>query len=594
MRKKAKADIPGLRQQTQYTCMATSLTSILQYYDKDVNEKDVNKVLGASAKKGARWEEALGTLQYFGLRGSLVVPATLKMVKNWTDKGIPVMIAWNPEGRPWSHASVISDVDDDLEYITIMDPNIPDPEETFRQVPKKEFYRKWGEDWGDMILRRPAVAVTLEVDAEGRQVVASSLKQPLSLRRDYGLENNNNEDMPMSQKLLSMNEFKNSFKKAKYESGENVSVKDLPEELQKNVEDPPEKVKALKEKLKNKKGKYESGENVSVKDLPEELQKNVEDPPEKVKALKEKLKAKKATVRNRLTATKKDLPPEFVANMEDPPESVKIVKEKMESKKKASQHPWAQYYLSFEPVLKSFAKKYGFGPESWSFVPFSEKYLQEKPSRVSNMTYIAAAIGINYTPEMDSQNDSDITGIESHLMASFEKRGAKVVQDFMHVLARQFQKDGHNLEVDSTLKGRWFANSRFGSGSVLRFAIYVRGDWSPFSGGMRLGWAKGQKVPKDKLPPEFVENIENPPEGVLKLREEMKNKKKAATEFVTAAKRVASSMIKLRKAKETLDSDFAKTGSYPLEKEVFSSEYPFKDSIDVLSKKVAKWVSNLD
>lgn len=198
--KKAKANIKGMRQQTQYTCMATSLTSVLRYYGRDVDEQDVNRVLGAIAKKGARWEEALATAQYFGLRGQLVVPATLNMVKEWTDKGVPVMIAWNPEDRPWSHASVISDVSDEG-IVQIMDPNIPDPEKTFRFVPKDEFYKKWGEDWGDLIVRRPAMALTLEVDSTGRQVIASAqqgLTSPLSLRKDYGgiPQSNNASQLP--------------------------------------------------------------------------------------------------------------------------------------------------------------------------------------------------------------------------------------------------------------------------------------------------------------------------------------------------------------------------------------------------------------
>lgn len=125
---------------------------------------------------GASWESILATLQYFGLRGSLVVPATVTMLKQWTDAGTPVIIAWNPEGRPWSHASVVADVTDgpDGRYVHVMDSNIPNPDKTFRILHEDEFCAKWGEKVSDsLIVRRPACAVEREITVEGRQVRAS-------------------------------------------------------------------------------------------------------------------------------------------------------------------------------------------------------------------------------------------------------------------------------------------------------------------------------------------------------------------------------------------------------------------------------------
>lgn len=172
MNRQSKADVPGLRQRTQFTCVATSITACLQTLGKDVTEDDVNKVLGAEPMRGARWEEALATIQYFGCRGTLVVPATLAMVRNQTDKGNPVVIAWNPEGRPWSHASVVSDVNDSV--VTIMDPNCVDPNQFFKTITHEEFYKKWMEPNGDkMMVRRPALFVELEVTREGKPMIAS-------------------------------------------------------------------------------------------------------------------------------------------------------------------------------------------------------------------------------------------------------------------------------------------------------------------------------------------------------------------------------------------------------------------------------------
>lgn len=172
MNKSSKADVAFRRQETQYSCCAASIAAALKAHGKDVTEAGLNKVLGASPMGGATWEAMLATVQYFGLRGTLVVPSTIAQLKTWTDAGIPVIIAWNPEGRPWSHASCVFDVDDD-HTVHIMDPNIPDPNETVRVVSKADFYGKWGEAIGDnLIVRRPAMAIEREITVDGRQVQA--------------------------------------------------------------------------------------------------------------------------------------------------------------------------------------------------------------------------------------------------------------------------------------------------------------------------------------------------------------------------------------------------------------------------------------
>lgn len=176
MNKTAKADVGQIRQTTQYSCCAASIASGLKALGKDVSEADVNKVLGAEPMRGASWEEILTTLQYFGVRGTLVVPATPRMLKEWTDRGIPVLIGWNPEGRPWSHASVVFDVTEDKDglKIHVMDSNIPNPSKTTRVVHEDEFCSKWSEKMSDsLIMRRPACAMELEVSPQGKQVKAS-------------------------------------------------------------------------------------------------------------------------------------------------------------------------------------------------------------------------------------------------------------------------------------------------------------------------------------------------------------------------------------------------------------------------------------
>lgn len=179
--KKAKAGVLPVRQRTQYSCMAASMMMCLKALGHVCDEDEVNNVMGATPMKGAAWEQALATAQHYGCRATLTVPATVTQLKEWTDKGIPVMIAWNPEGREWSHASVVFDVDEEGN-VHVADPNIPDPEETVRVVPKAEFYKMWYEKWPRYLVRRPALAVEREITPDGRQVMAKAAAHPRDLK----------------------------------------------------------------------------------------------------------------------------------------------------------------------------------------------------------------------------------------------------------------------------------------------------------------------------------------------------------------------------------------------------------------------------
>jgi len=183
-RKTAKADVIPVRQQNQYNCMTTSLAMALRAQgvpDEECGVQRVNKVVGAMPLRGAAWEPLLAAANHFGMRATLTLPSTVRQLKQWTDAGTPVVIAWNPENREWSHASLVFDVDDDLN-VYVADPNIPDPDETVRVVPKAEFYGKWYEKSPQgFLIRRPACAIQREITADGRQVMASA-KRVASLK----------------------------------------------------------------------------------------------------------------------------------------------------------------------------------------------------------------------------------------------------------------------------------------------------------------------------------------------------------------------------------------------------------------------------
>ena len=174
-RRTAKADVIPVRQQNQYNCVTTSLCMALRALgvpEDECSPARVNKVVGAMPLQGAAWEPMLAAANHYGMRATLTLPSTVRQLKSWTDAGKPVVIAWNPEGREWSHASLVFDVDDDLN-VYVADPNIPDPDETVRVVPKGEFYSKWYEKAPQgFLIRRPACVIEREITPDGRQVMA--------------------------------------------------------------------------------------------------------------------------------------------------------------------------------------------------------------------------------------------------------------------------------------------------------------------------------------------------------------------------------------------------------------------------------------
>lgn len=172
------APVRPIRQRTQYSCMAASLSMALEALGIPVNEAEVAKIMQPDAIEGASWDQMILAGQHFGARCTLIVPATIEQLKTLTDRGLPVVICWTPRDRPWSHASVVFDVDDNG-TVYVADPNLPDPSQTVIAVPRSEFYGKWFEGRDMAMTRRPALVLEREIDSTGRAVFAGA---PRALR----------------------------------------------------------------------------------------------------------------------------------------------------------------------------------------------------------------------------------------------------------------------------------------------------------------------------------------------------------------------------------------------------------------------------
>jgi len=171
----SKVNIKPIRQQTQFTCVSASLSMALNSLGFQTTEADIDQLVQAQPMEGADWVKIISCLQHFGCRSNLVVPSTVNQIKNWTDQGKPVLISWNPENKPWSHASVVFDVQTDQSGSTkvfVADPNIPIPDQTVRVVPSEIFYRKWVEKDALPNIRRPALFIEREIDRNGHPTMS--------------------------------------------------------------------------------------------------------------------------------------------------------------------------------------------------------------------------------------------------------------------------------------------------------------------------------------------------------------------------------------------------------------------------------------
>lgn len=179
MLRKAYADVDPRRQRTQYTCAATSIAMAFHALGRDrITEDVIAPHLLDAEGKGASWESMVGVCQFFGGRATLIAPALLSDVRRATDAGHAVVIAWNPNNRPWSHASVVIHVTDT--HVEVADPNLPNPDQLTRTLTHDEFYALWYEQWNDFLFRRPALIIENEVDPMGRPTrKASSLDATL-------------------------------------------------------------------------------------------------------------------------------------------------------------------------------------------------------------------------------------------------------------------------------------------------------------------------------------------------------------------------------------------------------------------------------
>jgi len=121
-------NVPSIRQSTEYSCGAATFSSILAFYGHDLSEKEVMNLIGTTSG-GTNPESFLSGSKKFGLKSELIEGMTEKGIRNYLDKGIPVILsiqAWGDKKDytvDWNDGHYVVAIGYDKNGFYFMDPS---------------------------------------------------------------------------------------------------------------------------------------------------------------------------------------------------------------------------------------------------------------------------------------------------------------------------------------------------------------------------------------------------------------------------------------------------------------------------------------
>jgi predicted double-glycine peptidase len=147
---------PVDQQEGRGSCGPACLKIILDYYKIRTTEKELIKLLKTTPEYGTKGSAFGAAAKHFKLSAAVHDNATLKDIKKYLNKKIPVIVAWFSGVD--THYSVV--VGMDSENIYLQDPELGH----LRAMHRTWFNRVWFDFWGnhmktknDLILRRMIV-----------------------------------------------------------------------------------------------------------------------------------------------------------------------------------------------------------------------------------------------------------------------------------------------------------------------------------------------------------------------------------------------------------------------------------------------------
>lgn len=135
--------------QTPGLCGPASLKMVLDYYGVSVSEAKLAEIAGASRKKGTSKEGLIKAAKYFGFHVFSKEKSSLKDLKYFIKRQIPVIVDWFFEDA--GHYSVVVDIN--KKNVVLMDPTLRKLliYVRRRKIPTETFLRVWFDFPGDFI-----------------------------------------------------------------------------------------------------------------------------------------------------------------------------------------------------------------------------------------------------------------------------------------------------------------------------------------------------------------------------------------------------------------------------------------------------------
>lgn len=144
-------------------CGPASLKIVAEYYGVNKTEEELAVMCNKNVDLGVGEEEIRKAAVELGFEVEVKNECEFDDIKEWLEKGVPVIVDWFTRGRnddaedevADGHYSVVIGLDDD--FIYLQDPEVG----RVRKIERKGFYRVWFdyssehiEKWEDMIVRQ--------------------------------------------------------------------------------------------------------------------------------------------------------------------------------------------------------------------------------------------------------------------------------------------------------------------------------------------------------------------------------------------------------------------------------------------------------
>jgi uncharacterized protein len=148
--------VPDVRQNTEYSCGASALQSVLAYWGIDVRESTLMKALRTDPENGTRPEEIVRAARDYGLRAEIKEGIGISDLRRAWQNGIPVIVdiqAWPDSSttkpdweKDWEDGHYVVVIGMDEFNIYVEDPSLLG---TRGVISQSEFLKRWHDYEGE-------------------------------------------------------------------------------------------------------------------------------------------------------------------------------------------------------------------------------------------------------------------------------------------------------------------------------------------------------------------------------------------------------------------------------------------------------------